>query len=749
MWKWLRLVVLLPVLGIPWNSRAQISGTVYDAELHAPLSGAVISTDKEQIISGTDGLFILTNPTISRIIITHLGYRPDTLTEIMNQDNLEIYLVPDYTQLEQVVIHGPLFQNTILNLPSSIAILQSKDIQKVDGTGYLETLNRLPGIYVHTGTINTNRVIVRGIGSRTPYGTNRIKAYFNDIPLTSGDGTTSLEDIDPSMINTIEIIKGSKSAIYGPGMGGIILLAGKEYMQEGLHGHAGVEIGSFGTMIPRIGLQYKKDQVSSSAAYTFSKSDGWRQNSSYGKHSGNIYSSLKTRRNKTDLFIHFIRMKAYIPSSLDEETFQNSPESAAASWLAVRGSEEYTRVLSGLRNNLKITDKLINTTILYFNYYRGHESRPFNILDDNSLQGGLKSMLNYQTGLWYFSAGFELMTEEYQWKIFETMEGNQGSMQNSYIENRNPISIFLHGAYTLLNSGIIEAGLSVNFMKYTIEDLLPDSLNHSGSYRYQPIISPFIGINLPLNDHIRLYGSAGHGFSYPGVEETLLPEGQANTDLKPERGINLEVGTRITAFKNRFYADANIYLLLVDDLLVTDRISEDIFFAKNAGKSRHLGFEGLTSLRVNEKASFHLPQTRLDLSITLSDHRFTDFTENGISYSGNYLPGIPASNFYTGVSFSYPLGIFLFIQYQYHGKQYLDDANTGNYEDWDVVHLKLGYTIRLRSAFTEIYFGIRNLFNRHYASMILINAPSFGGSSPRYYYPGQPRSFYVGLSVDL
>ena len=45
----------------------------------------------------------------------------------------------------------------------------------------------------------------------------------------------------------------------------------------------------------------------------------------------------------------------------------------------------------------------------------------------------------------------------------------------------------------------------------------------------------------------------------------------------------------------------------------------------------------------------------------------------------------------------------------------------------------------------KFYGGIRNLFDAHYASMILINAPSFGGQPPRYYYPGTPRYFYLGL----
>ena len=79
----------------------------------------------------------------------------------------------------------------------------------------LMPLNRIPGILMHHGTFNTNRLTIRGIGSRTPYSTNKIKAYLGEIPLTSGDGETVLEDLENSSIQRVEIIKGPSSSLYG------------------------------------------------------------------------------------------------------------------------------------------------------------------------------------------------------------------------------------------------------------------------------------------------------------------------------------------------------------------------------------------------------------------------------------------------------------------------------------------------------------------------------------------------------
>jgi iron complex outermembrane receptor protein len=45
-------------------------------------------------------------------------------------------------------------------------------------------------------------------------------------------------------------------------------------------------------------------------------------------------------------------MKAYIPSSLDLPTFQETPEKAAANWQNIEGYEEYTNGQFGISLNI-------------------------------------------------------------------------------------------------------------------------------------------------------------------------------------------------------------------------------------------------------------------------------------------------------------------------------------------------------------------------------------------------------------
>lgn len=672
------------------------------------------------------------------------------ITPILFAQTIGDVLDPDTVHLDQIVIRGPLLPNKVKNIPSSFVILSNDNITQSVSNTYIDQLNQVAGIFVHSGTMNTNRITIRGIGSRTPYATNRIKAYYNGIPLTTGDGTTVIEDIDPSMIKSIEIVKGAKSALYGSGLGGIILISGNEYFKQGLHGKAGIEAGMFGTYRPEMNIHYQKNKLAINTAYAYTNSKGWRQNSSYHRHNMNINAVINDNKSKTQLLLQLIDIKAFIPSSLNYETYKYSPDSAAASWLKAKGYEKYRKLLSGINHVREISPSIESSTTAFLNVFNGYEVRPFNILDDDAIQTGINSQMNFTRGKFRIRVGFEMIYENYNWNILDTDLGIPGELLKQFEEVRLPLSLFAQSGYNFENGGNIEIGLSYNHLKYRLLDNSGDSLDLSGSYSYNPVFSPFLGINMPIGDKIRMYGSVGHGYSPPTVEETLLPEGDINSQLKPESGINLELGSRFYGLDGDLYFDASLYMLLVKDLLVTKRISEDIFYGANAGASNHGGLELVGGIRMNKYQLNSLPEVKIHMSFTISDNRFKDFIDDGANYSGNHLPGIPSSLLWGNLSFIFKKGFYINYQYQNTGMQYLDDKNSQTYSGYQISSLKLGIRLKhLAELSSEVYLGIQNLFNEHYASMILVNAPSFGNALPRYYYPGQPRYIYGGIRISF
>jgi iron complex outermembrane receptor protein len=730
--------------------KAQVYGIVRDLESGIPLPGTEIKTAGQTSFSDGNGQFTIEVVPGSVLYTSHLGYFSDSIFISADQNSVTIFLTPKTYMLNQVVVRSPLLHSEQLTMPSSIASLNNVALSLSDNMGYIDVLNNLSGTYVHKGTMSTSRITVRGMGARTPYATNRIKAYYNEIPLSSGDGTTLVEDIDPAFIQSLSLIKGAKSAFYGSGIGGVLLLSGKNYFKEGIRGGIALEGGNFKTVKPNAWVHYHKNDFSLSSGYSFVHSDGYRENSTYDRHNFHLYSSLNKRKFEINFLFHLIDVYAKIPSSVDEETFINSAEKAAANWLSIKGFENYTRVLTGLKSNYFINEEISHTTILYGNLFYGYESRPFNILDDQSFRLGFKSYLNYKKGNFSLRSGIDYMFENYFWSIYETIGGMLGEEQNRFKETRHPYNLFVQSDLKLYSDLIIEAGLSYNSATYRLYDLNLGTDHVKGDHAFKPAVSPFMGINYTITRAFNLYGSVGHGFSYPSVEETLLPDGQINPELKPESGINYEIGTRYQSANGDLFLDGTLYLMYVKNLLVTKRLSEAVFFGENAGKTRHMGFELMGGYRFNRDQHLNLPQSHIKVSLTVSDHKFTEFIDDGQDFTGNSIPGIPGTSFTTTLKLMLKKNAYINMQYRYSGAQFMDDENTVSYKGYHNTGFKVGKTFTInKGAEIEIYTGVNNVMDVHYASMILINAPSFGGSEPRYYYPGQPRYFYGGIRINL
>lgn len=739
------LFLFLTFLIYTLPSFSQLNGKVVDIKTSETIAGAHILADNENTTSGTDGRFELKKPA-TQLVVSHIGYFTDTLFIAQNTDEVIVQLTPETQLIEQVIIRGNLNEFPVMQMPSAVGYIGEPDKQNINTISYTEHLNRIPGIYAHSGTLNTNRITIRGIGSRTPYNTNRIKAYYNGIPLTTGDGNTEIEDISASIIGSIEVLKGSKSALYGSGLGGVIVLNKPTY-KNGLHGYGGISTGSYQTLTYEAGIQYRKNGFYAGGNYASATSDGWRENSEYTRQNFMLNAGFADAKSQLDFTLLAIKTRAQIPSSLNEADFENNPQSAAQNWLGVEGFEDYSKYIAGLKYRHKFNEKFTNSTHLFFQIYDGYESRPFNILDDEAFSWGIRNITTLKFSALKIQAGFESMLENYAWKIHETRQGEQGNLLNQFSEKRTPLSVFLNGQYQFLNNTVIEAGISLNTLNYKLDDEFDEANDLSGNYSYDLVYSPFIGFNFQVLPNVRMYGSVSHGFSAPSVEETLLPEGSINPNLKPETGINAEAGLRLESENKRAFVDACFYQLWAQNLLVTKRETEDIFYGANAGKTKHSGIEVSSSFRLTSFESNY--PASLDINYNFIRATFTDFTDDGVDYSGNTLPGIPQQNLWISANIESPVGVYFIPQYQFTGKQYLNDANEGSYTAFHLLHFKAGYAVNFKALKIDLAFGVRNLLDEHYASMILVNAPSFGSSQPRYYYPGMPRNYFVSLRVGF
>jgi len=662
----------------------------------------------------------------------------------------------DTIRLDEVAVSVLPFNQTYRESAGGIFTMNpaTPDLKHLVNTSSL--FNLVPGVYMASGTYNTNRLVIRGVGSRTPYSTNRIRAYLDDIPLTSGDGVSTLEDLDLKEIGRMEILKGPASSLYGSGLGGVVRFSSPYPERDGFTATVSGEVGSFGTGLFGATTTYKNRKLAVTGGISRSVSEGYRDNSQYKR--TNAFVSVKTFgiRHTFSLTLSLIDLFAQIPSSLNEFDYLNEPWKAGGSWGSVKGFEEYFRLLSGASLESNLGKGFTNKLVVFSTFADPYESRPFNILDDHSTNVGFREVMQMDRGSWKFSGGLEYFHEWVNWKVYETDEGVQASLLSQQKEKRQYMNTFAMAQWRPSEKLLVDGGFNINLLSYTLQTVYRiDSTNQSGQYSYDPVFSPRLGISYLHHTSHYLYASAGHGFSAPSLEETLLPEGDINTELRPETGWNFEAGNRGMFLKGRVRYDITLYAVLLDDLLVTERLSEDVFTGANAGKALNTGLEIWTDISILESSGTvqgASPRYELKaaLSYTHSRNRFTDFVDDGISYTGNSLPGIPAQVLNTILTGRWkPLEIKLYFHYS--GNQWMDDLNSQQYNGHQLFHIQAGWDIRIREDHFRIRLsgGIKNIMNTSYSSMILVNAPSFGGREPRYYYPGLPRQFHLGLSLKF
>ena len=361
----------------------------------------------------------------------------------------------DTIALSEVTLKGSPIKNALQNVAASVSVITTADINKSDGIILTPVLNKIPGVTMQQGALNTNRITIRGIGARSQYGTNKIKAYFDGIPLTSGEGETTIDDIDLAVIEKIEIIKGPNSTSFGSGLGGVIQLFSRETPLLESFGKSTVTFGSFGLLQQRLSAGYSDSKTNVFTSYTDLQSDGFRANSSYNRKSFNLHGKQKIG-SKGDLSFlgTFTRLKAYIPSSINEMDLKNNPEKAAATWAAAQGYESYDKFMFGLGYNHRFSEKWSIQTSVFSNFKDAYEPRPFDILDENISSVGFRSNVNYKDQLFSLpfemSFGTELLTEKYDYTLYRNLyqsQPGQGSIQGDEFsaikQNRKYTNYFL------------------------------------------------------------------------------------------------------------------------------------------------------------------------------------------------------------------------------------------------------------------------------------------------------------------
>lgn len=680
-----------------------------------------------------------------------------------------IYFIPVYlafaqsslendsiTQLDEVILLDALKVKNATGIVSS-DVIAAKIFQNYSPVELTSAMNQIPGVYVLSGALNTNRITVRGIGSRTLFGTDKLRLYYNDIPVTDGSGFSTIEAFDLENLSQMEVIKGPKGTAFGANLGGAIILNPKEALGKSTTLSNNFTVGSYGLLKDNLSFNHNDGKLRLGVQYGHLETDGYRDNSQFERDGLLLNTSYQiNERNKVTLLVNHIDYTSNIASSIGATAFAENPKQAAANWGGVQGFETNNFTLVGINYAHSFSERLKNSTSIFYSYLDHFERRPapLGFLDEITNGYGFRTRFTGNFGFLNrvaeYNLGAELYKDEYNWSLFRTLEQpvNESLQGDRFAENkefRTQLNTFGTLLLPLADAFSAQLGLAINQTKYDFRDRFNTGTDNTTAHRdFDLIALPSLDLEYRFSEAARLFANVSRGFSNPTVEQTLTPDGVINPDIAQETGTNYELGTDLYLNDRKFHLNMTIYQMNVRNLLVAERVAEDQFIGKNAGKTRHRGIE--IAMDYTWVLSPRL-QIAPFLSFTLNDHEFVEFIDQGEDFSGNPLTGVPKQMRTAGIQSQFLDGFYWNIAHRHVSEIPLTDANSLQTEAFVVFTTRMGYRKPLSEKFTVgIDFGINNILDEQYAESVLINAGSFGGE-PRYYYPGNPRNFYGSLRV--
>ncbi len=747
------LISILPLLPAICLGQHSIGGIVRDNEEQRPLSGVHVQGDGQVDSTDQKGRFRLElKRTPDSLVIRKIGFQSRTLPIDPSDTLIRVELAPLEHHLQEVVVTGITPFGSLKESSASITRLNKRSFQTLDDPVPTRALDQVPGVFAHRGTYTTNRISIRGTGARSPYSTRKIKAYYGGIPITSGEGVSTLEDIDPSLLDHADVIRGP-ATIYGANLGGVIHLEPDRNQPLGWHFGTTTEGGSFGYKRASSMVSKGGQKGNFKLRYSRSHSDGYRENNRFDEH--NIAATARfdpDPGNTIDITALYTDVRAFIPSSLDSATYYESPEKAAKSWGDAEGYEDYQKAMLGLSHMHIFSNQFRSRMSLFFSGRDNFEPRPFNLLEEKKRAAGVRGLLTWDgrdSSDLRITLGTEIYNGRYRRTISDHRTGEPDSTLNRDQQHRRYTNIFLTGKTELFPGLLVSAGVNHNRTGYDLKDRYArDSVDRSGQKRFEGILSPRFSLILQAGDHLKIRGTFAHGFSPPSVRETVRPEGGPVSDIRPSMGKTVENSIRGSFPGSRLSFESTIYFMRIEDRLVARRTGPDEYIGVNAGLTRHYGWEfrGKKRFFGNDKG---IPRMSLSATLTATRDRFVDFKDQGIVHDGNRIPGLPGVKSKLSLRVGKDKGFSGRIGSRFVGEMALDDENSGKTAPYHILNTRVRYSKELDETFRLTAFGgIRNILNTHYPAMVLINAPSFGGAPPRPYYPGRPRHFRIGLRIQ-
>ncbi len=648
--------------------------------------------------------------------------------------------------IEDVLVKVYEQSSPVREIPAAVNHIGGQTLLRFNNNNILQAVNTTAGIQMQERSPGSYRFNIRGSSLRSPFGVRNVKVYYNDVPVTDPGGNTYLNQFGFHNYNSLTVIKGPGSSLYGAGTGGVILI---DAMNENEKPSVTVQYtaGSYGTKNIQGSLSMGNEKNINRVSYQLQQSDGHRNHSASKREVlswDGLYRFADGKILKTTFL--YGRLFYQTPGALtrnEYETNARASRPAAGAFLSAQDQQAsitQKTFIAGVSYEQTVVKNVVSKSVVYgmFTELRNPAIQNYGRNSEPHLGGRTTLKFDKPMGIATLSvvAGGELQQGFATFSVFKNVRGNADSLRtNDEVSNSQSV-IFTQATFTNRN-WIITAGGSLNLMKVKFERFSPASLGKQQA-TFNNQLASRVSVMKKFKT-FNIYTSLSKGFSPPATAELLPTGGAINLGLKAEEGLNYDVGLKGRIYKMRF--DVNAFIFSLNNTIVLRRNAGGGDFYINAGKTKQHGIETAITYPV-------IGSSKLDamfwLSHTWHNFHYKEFKRLTEDFSGKQMPGEAPHTFSTGFDMNFKNRFTATLSEYYSGKVPLNDANTELATSYHLLGLKLGYNLAKSKMQVKFIVGADNLLNEKYSLGNDING--FGG---RYYNVAAARNYYASVIIQL
>ncbi|TRX67266.1 TonB-dependent receptor [Flammeovirga kamogawensis] len=735
------------------------SGNIKDDLSKDPLVGAIIinQTTSTYTVSDKSGNYSLTANALDIIEIKMLGYT--TFSCVANDLKSMITLKQDDYVLNQVVVSASRAAQKREEAPMAITSIGTTMLEEAKPQSLEQVINKVPGVLMADLGSEQHMMAIR-----QPLSTKSLFLYLEDgLPIrpTGIFNHNALNEMNMTMAQNIEVIRGPASALYGSeAIGGAVnvitrkpsvvpmakvQLRGDSYGYRRIdanvesstdNGKLGVSVGGYSAKRENGYLDhsdFNKSIISAIVSYKLTESLKFSSKTTYMKYYSDMGSSLDSTsfydKDFTSLHNFTKREIELWRSTLTiDKTWNKNSETTAKVF--------YRKNKMGQIPSYRIKNDWTNPNSAKGEVNESSFQSYGTVVQHNQKIPSINTTIRIGASIDYSPTTF--------WANYIDVDRDE---RGKYIGYSTTDSVLTDYQTNLLNTGLyaqvevnpidrlfITAGIRSDHFKYDYSNNLEETAfsGAPNSINYFNAITPRLGATYTMQNNLGFYANYSVGFMPPQVSE--LYRGVKVPSLEPSYYTNYEAGTWYSLPKGLGYVETAYYYMRGENEIISVVQDDGSYLNENAGSTRHEGVEAALHLKP-------ISQVFVRIGGTYASHTFDQFDTGKEDFSGNTMANAPnwIANMELTFKPEFLKGFRTSVEFQKVSAYYMDNQNTKKYEGYHLLNLRFGYQFK---GF-DTWVNVMNLTDELYASRV---SKSAWGEN---YSLGSPRTFQFGVGYTL